>query len=74
MSKAQVGVKKQPFVLVRLVRETVAELRKVNWPTRREAANLTMIVVITLGVMSAILGLLDALFAELFRLILSLAR
>jgi preprotein translocase subunit SecE len=72
--KAHVGVKKQPFVLVRLMRETVAELRKVNWPTRREAANLTMIVLITLGVMSAILGLSDALFAELFRLILTLAR
>lgn len=74
MPKAHVGVKKQPFVLVRLMRETVAELRKVNWPTRREAANLTMIVLITLGVMSAILGLSDALFAELFRLILTLAR
>ncbi len=73
MSKAHVGVKKQPFVLVRLMRETVAELRKVNWPTRREAGNLTIIVVITLAVMSGILGLLDALFAEVFRLILSLA-
>jgi preprotein translocase subunit SecE len=72
--RAHVGVKKQPFVLVRLMRETVAELRKVNWPTRREAVNLTMIVLITLGVMSAILGLADALFAEFFRLILSLAR
>jgi len=30
-------------------------------------------VVITLAVMSGILGLLDALFAEVFRLILSLA-
>lgn len=72
MAKAQIAVKKQPFVLVRLVRETVAELRKVNWPTRREATNLTVIVLIALAVTSTILGLLDFLFAQFFKLLLSL--
>jgi preprotein translocase SecE subunit len=72
VAKAQVAGKKQPFVLVRLMRETVAELRKVNWPTRREATNLTIIVVIALAATSTILGLLDFLFSQFFKLVLSL--
>jgi preprotein translocase SecE subunit len=72
VAKAQIAVRKQPFVLVRLTRETVAELRKVNWPTRRDAINLTIIVVIALAVTSTILGFLDFLFSQFFKLILSL--
>lgn len=70
MAKAQIATRKQPNAVSRLVRETVAELRKVNWPTRREAANLTLIVLITLAITSSILGMLDFLFSQFFRLIL----
>ncbi|OGO13301.1 MAG: preprotein translocase subunit SecE [Chloroflexi bacterium RBG_13_66_10] len=72
MAKAQVATRKQPNVVVRLVRETVAELRKVNWPTPREARNLTLIVLVVLGITSSILGFLDFLFSQFFRLILQL--
>lgn len=50
--------------------ETVGELRKVNWPTRQEATNLTTIVLIVIGVMSLFLGSLDILFSRLFALLL----
>jgi preprotein translocase SecE subunit len=70
VAKAQIATRKQPNAVSRLVRETVAELRKVNWPTRREAANLTLIVLITLAITSSILGMLDFLFSQFFRLIL----
>ena len=63
--------KKQPNKLQTFIRETMGELRKVNWPTRQEAINLTTIVLIVIGVMSLFLGLLDFLFAYLFKLILS---
>lgn len=72
MAKAQVAAKRQPNVIVRLVRETVAELRKVNWPTRRDATNLTIIVLITLALTSTILGLLDFLFSHFFKLIITI--
>jgi preprotein translocase SecE subunit len=72
VAKAQIAARKGPNVIVRLARETVAELRKVNWPTRREAASLTLIVLITLAITSTILGLLDFLFSQFFRLILEL--
>jgi preprotein translocase SecE subunit len=73
VAKAQVAARKQPNVVVRLIRETVAELRKVNWPTPREARNLTLIVLIVLGITSAILGALDFLFSQFFKLVLGLA-
>ncbi len=49
-------------------RETLAELRKVNWPTREEATNLTMVVVVTIIVMSIFLGVVvDSIFAFIVR-------
>ncbi len=58
--------------LSRYFRETSGELRKVNWPTRQEAINLTTIVLIVIAVMSIFLGLLDIIFAEFFALLLSI--
>lgn len=73
MSKARVLSKREPNAIVRYFRETGAELRRVNWPTRREAANMTVIVLISVGVTSALLGLLDYLFSRFFALIINLA-
>jgi preprotein translocase subunit SecE len=61
----------QPNRLSRFFRETAGELRKVNWPTRQEAINLTTIVLIVIAAMSIFLGLLDIIFAEFFALLLS---
>jgi preprotein translocase subunit SecE len=44
--------------------ESVGELRKVTWPTRREATNLTVVVLIVVFVMAIYLGALDFLFAR----------
>jgi preprotein translocase subunit SecE len=61
--------RKQPNRIQRLFRETMGELRKVNWPTWQEAKNLTIIVLfVTLGT-SIILGGLDYLFSKLFSLL-----
>ncbi|MCL4394439.1 MAG: preprotein translocase subunit SecE [Chloroflexi bacterium] len=56
--------------IVQYVRETRAELRKVVWPTREEAMNLTFIVVATIVAMSAFFGIVDYLFTQLFRFLL----
>jgi len=50
-------------------RETVGELRKVNWPTPREAWRLTKIVLIVMVAMGALLGTLDFLFTKLVALV-----
>ena len=45
--------------------ETIAELRKVTWPTRQEAIRLTIIVIIVCTILGAILGSIDYGFTEL---------
>lgn len=66
---AKAVAQKENFI-VRYFKETRAELRKVNWPTRRQALNLTLIVMGVTVFMSALLGVIDWLFAQLFALII----
>lgn len=53
--------------IVSYIRETRAELRKVVWPTREEATNLTIIVVSTIIAMSVFFGTIDYLLSQLVR-------
>ena len=54
----------------RFLIEVRGEIRKVIWPTRREAMNLTALVVALSVATGLILGSIDFLFTELFRLLL----
>ncbi len=56
----------------RWFKETAGELRKVTWPTREEAIALTRIVLIVTIIMSAILGILDFIFARLVGLLVNI--
>lgn len=53
--------------IARYIRETRAELRKVVWPTREEAINLTIIVVAAILAMSVFLGAIDYVLTVIFR-------
>ena len=57
--------------LARFWRETVAELRKVVWPTPNQAVNLTTVVIVTVVAMSLFLGTVDFILTQLVRLIIS---
>jgi preprotein translocase subunit SecE len=57
-------------IVQRLYRETVGELRKVSWPTRREATNLTIVVLVVVVLMVVILGSLDFVFNQVLSLII----
>jgi preprotein translocase subunit SecE len=67
VAKAQAA--KRTNAISRLSRETLGELRKVNWPSREEATQLTIIVIVVLAVSSMFLGALDYVFTSLFRLL-----
>jgi preprotein translocase subunit SecE len=69
--KSKSSERRQPNRFQRFFKETIGELKKVNWPTRQEAINLTVIVLIVTFAMSAILGVLDFIFSRVFALILS---
>ncbi len=47
--------------------ESRQELRHVNWPTRREAVRLTLIVIGMSVVLAAFLGGLDLLFSSIIK-------
>ena len=63
--KAIATRKKKGNAVVRLWRETIGELRKVSWPTTKEAWRLTRIVIVVMVFMSFLLGLFDFLFSKL---------
>ncbi len=73
MAKSRAKTRKKGNAVARYLRETSAELSKVNWPTREEALRLTGIVLVVVFTMSALLGFLDFLFSQLFRFIIGLA-
>jgi preprotein translocase subunit SecE len=58
------------YKIQKFFQETIGELRKVSWPTRREALRLTWIVIGVIIVMALILGGLDFIYAKFFAVIL----
>jgi len=56
--------------LVRYLKETRTEIKKVAWPTRKQATNLTLIVIAVTAAMSLFLGVLDLLLQRAIGLIL----
>jgi len=64
--------RREPNAIVRYVRETSAELRKVTWPTRQEARQLTTVVVIVVILMAIALGLVDYIFSHFIGWLISL--
>lgn len=50
--------------IIRFLREVVAELGKVIWPTRKELVTYTIVVLIFVSFMVALVGLLDVAFAK----------
>ena len=56
--------------ITKYFKETKAELQKVIWPSRKEATNLTLIVLAVIATMSIAMGVIDYVFAKIFSLII----
>jgi preprotein translocase subunit SecE len=70
VAKSVAEKKKGDNAIIRYFRETWFELKKVSWPTRSEAINLTLIVVAVTSFLAIVLGLMDWLFSTAFGLFL----
>ena len=53
-----------PSRLIRFLREVVAELRKVIWPSRKQLVTYTIVVLVFVSFMVALVALLDLVFAQ----------
>jgi len=56
--------------IIKYLRETRAEIAKVTWPTREEWLRLSGIVIAVTVIMALILGITDAIAAQIMNLIL----
>jgi len=66
-----VADEKKPNAISRYFRETLGELRKVNWPTWPEARQLTLIVIVVMVVMGMYLFIVDIIGENLMKLVIS---
>lgn len=56
-----------PRINVRFFQDTWSELKKVVWPSRKQATNLTMIVIAVSAAVGVILGAIDYVFYLVFQ-------
>ena len=68
--RQQVAAKAPGRQRFKFIGETIAELRKVVWPTRQEATYLTTIVIVVTIVVAIALWMVDLGFSELMNVIL----
>jgi preprotein translocase subunit SecE len=61
---------KKQNAIQRYLNETTGELRKVSWPTRQEAVQLTIIVLIVMVFMGIFLGGMDLVAGHVLNLVL----
>lgn len=70
MAKSKEDKKGQENRIVKYLRETWFELKKVSWPTRSEAVNLTLMVIVATTVLSLVLAIMDLVIERAFGLFL----
>jgi len=56
----------QEPTVVRFTKDSLVEMKKVDWPDRKTVRNLTIVVIALSAVMSAVLGLFDLLLSLLY--------
>jgi preprotein translocase subunit SecE len=65
------GINKMGTRTTGFVRDTRSELKKVVWPTREEAINLTLIVIAVSVAMGILLGGVDFIFKTFFEVLVT---
>jgi preprotein translocase subunit SecE len=70
VAKSKEDKKGQENRIVKYLRETWFELKKVSWPTRSEAVNLTLMVIVATTVLSLVLAIMDLVIERAFGLFL----
>lgn len=58
----------------RFLRDARAELRKVNWPNRKELTTYTIVVIAITAIVSVFIGVVDFVFSQIFGLLGTLGR
>ena len=62
-------LKRLPGKIARFFKDVVHELKRVTWPSRKALLTYTVVVLITVAIFGAILGLYDFIFLQLVELL-----
>ncbi|HOJ62897.1 MAG TPA: preprotein translocase subunit SecE [Spirochaetota bacterium] len=60
------------FKIFNFIKESYAELKKVNWPTREDVVSQTIVVVVSLVIVSVLLTIIDFVSLEFISKIITL--
>ena len=63
------GIAKKATARFRFFGDVIAELRKVVWPTRQEAWNSTLVVIVTVVIFTILLFTFDVLLSQILKLV-----
>ena len=66
------AIKQLPKKIVKFVKDVIRELKKVTWPTRKALLSYTLVVIVTIIIFAAILGLFDFLFLQVVDLLINI--
>ena len=67
--KRQTATAKRRGLRFKFIGETISELRKATWPTRREAIRLSLMVIALSAIVGLILGAIDFGFTRLVNVV-----
>ena len=56
--------------LVEFIKQAIAELKKVSWPSKDEVQDSTLIVIVTVAFFAIFLGFVDKVVSEIVKLVL----
>ncbi len=56
--------------IIKFIKEAIEELGKVSWPTRDAVIDSTIVVVVSVIVVSLILGIIDRILSEIVRAVI----
>jgi len=59
--------------IINYIKDTIRELKHVNWPTRKQVIYFTILVIIVSLVVSVFLGVFDVVFNSLLKYVLEYA-
>ena len=70
-NKFVAGITAIPKRMINAVKNTISELKKVTWPTRKDLLSYTMVVIVFMVIMAVVVGVLDLGASELISLIIT---
>lgn len=58
--------------VIKYIKATLREMRQVKWPTRKQAVNYTMLVIVISAIVAAYVGAFDYVFSQIISALIAI--